>query len=718
VEQSDPLGSLLVGKPEIAALAGVQRPVVTMWISRHRNRPEPFPSPIAGSAGRQLYRGSEVADWITAHGLGNNPALREDLALYAALDDAPPGQRAGRFDALTAMLCLKKHLGRALGDLPADEIAAAARTLDPDDRCLRSEIDAVGDHLPALARYVDLLADAAYDPAAAVETVLALWAREPGSDRRESALAPACEEFVGTVAAALLPGGDEAPGALLDPHPQAADLVLAVRRALPEHAEPTIALGGDDTPGARLARRRLLAHGIEPVELAGGVPPVRSGGGMRHGRGGRRAAAPAGTVVVTRLPLSGSNSPSRDTIAAASDVLATVPPDGRALILGPAAALCDPIPDTGVDLARWNLIRADRVRLIVRLPEGLLPARTGIALAIWVVGPSRDLAPGQRWMAVADLSGRDLDAATARAVADDALACLGDFGQAGRHAFQIARVVRSSDVIARGRLLPVPPPSVLPDRPSGAADLAVRAEQMLDHLAAAAAEPLAVPAVAMTLRHDGRQSLIPAAQLEADGQLRVLPGLRIRPEVIAATGEVTVLGAEEVLGTRATGSRRIDRIVFSTGYPRGRYTDPGDVVFTTAPRFGAVVDTEGSSVVLAPARILRITDARRSGLIPDVVARHLVRTAPGHRPAGAIRAGTGWRAWMLPVVDPATVPAVTEALAEMAGYRRRLADLLATVDDVADTVTAGLAAGTITVQPKVGGTEPESTDRTTGKKDR
>ncbi len=88
-EQPDLMGSLLVGKSEIAELARVRRPVVAMWIARHRPKPEPFPSPVVSTAGRELYRGVDVADWIAARNLGNNPALREDLAAHAVLQADP-----------------------------------------------------------------------------------------------------------------------------------------------------------------------------------------------------------------------------------------------------------------------------------------------------------------------------------------------------------------------------------------------------------------------------------------------------------------------------------------------------------------------------------------------------------------------------------------------------------------------------------------------------
>ena len=81
-----------------------------------------------------------------------------------------------------------------------------------------------------------------------------------------------------------------------------------------------------------------------------------------------------------------------------------------------------------------------------------------------------------------------------------------------------------------------------------------------------------------------------------------------------------VIGPSEVLGEAAIGSRRIDLLTFAAAYPSGRLTEPGDVVVSASPRVGAIVDTEGGSVVQAPARVLRITAAGRSHFLPAVLA--------------------------------------------------------------------------------------------------
>ena len=52
----------LISMGDIAALAGVRRPVVTTWRRRHPD----FPAPISSSGTRPLFDPREVADWTAS----------------------------------------------------------------------------------------------------------------------------------------------------------------------------------------------------------------------------------------------------------------------------------------------------------------------------------------------------------------------------------------------------------------------------------------------------------------------------------------------------------------------------------------------------------------------------------------------------------------------------------------------------------------------------
>src|SRR5690606_13245715 len=75
-------------------------------------------------------------------------------------------------------------------------------------------------------------------------------------------------------------------------------------------------------------------------------------------------------------------------------------------------------------------------------------------------------------------------------------------------------------------------------------------------------------------------------QLLKERRLRRRPGHRIAAEHLTAEGHYPVLTPDEILGAARPGSRRIDRGLLLTAYEHARFTEPGDIVVTTSPRFG------------------------------------------------------------------------------------------------------------------------------------
>src|SRR5699024_11669782 len=74
--------------------------------------------------------------------------------------------------ALTALLRVKATAGAALAALTPAEILDLADDVDPDDADSFTEIEAAGQDTTRLAALADVLADSAYTPAAALESLL------------------------------------------------------------------------------------------------------------------------------------------------------------------------------------------------------------------------------------------------------------------------------------------------------------------------------------------------------------------------------------------------------------------------------------------------------------------------------------------------------------------------------------------------------------------
>src|SRR6266545_1819089 len=141
---------------DLARLAKVRRPVVSVW--RSRPAPTPFPEPLPGGTGEERFNADAVVDWLERTGRGNNPNVRADAAAFAwplgptARDDATV------FNSVMSLLCLRELAARKLGDLDNDELLDLAEDADPDDEYLLGEVDTLGARRAALARFADALA--------------------------------------------------------------------------------------------------------------------------------------------------------------------------------------------------------------------------------------------------------------------------------------------------------------------------------------------------------------------------------------------------------------------------------------------------------------------------------------------------------------------------------------------------------------------------------
>ncbi|KGM13569.1 hypothetical protein [Cellulomonas bogoriensis] len=649
---------------DVAHLADVQRPVATVWRSRHGETGDPFPDPVVTSGGRPYFAAQDVVAWLERTGRGNNPHARADAALAVALDVLPERERTVVAQGLTALLCLKAVAGTDLLGGHRDDLLDLADAWDPDDRLLYGEMEALGDDLPRWAAHAEAVASAGFSPAAALERLVARHRRLRLQELDQTVLADAAVTLVGAVAAALAQGDRpfvDVTGAGV--------CILAAGTHLSEDAERSASLGGDpEHPMVRLGRRRLAA-GSWDVSPPG--PAIED-------------AFPSRAVVAVQLPCpSRPHLDDREVIETVERIALTMDEDHRAVVVGPASALTDRARTPEVANVRADVLRTGRVRAMVRLPAGLWPARSRQALGVWVLGPAQATVRAEdRWVALADLTGQRLDPGAVEDVVTDVVAALGDREAARRHAFRFARLVPASSVqAAGGDLVTVAPPARRPRR--SPAELAV----IIEELATAVTAP--VPAVTLDVSQGEHGGVVTTTlgELVRTGAVRTVPGTTIDPDDIVPDGEVRVIGTDEIAGRRRVGERTLDRVSFSVAYPSGRYTEPGDVVFCSGP--GAVVDDLGLAVVAQPARVLRVVADQAKGLTPHLLA-HAIRSAPSR---------FAWRSWPVRLVPAGQTAAVDAALRTIVDLHHSLTARADALDDLTAALLDGVSTGGLTLNP-------------------
>jgi hypothetical protein len=432
----DEAAALRMTLSDVAALARVQRPVVSMWRKRNAGSTHPFPEPTALEGGRELFDADQVSGWLDATGRGNNPEALSDVAAFTRMPGTAAGGAQGKtFDALTALLALKAMTGNSVGQLSPDELLDLADECDPDDLFLYSELDAQGTSLASTAAFADRLVDSAYNAAAAFEQLLAARFRAGLREHAETSLTESAVRLVAAAAvelAATLSGNS----VFADATRGGSDLLVGVVHAAGEGAPVTFLATDDDGGAGRLVRRRLRVHGVE----AGQIRVDASGEFAVHGP----------VVHVAQYPSPGE--PGMDAtqiLSAVEHLVLQMDDQQRAVIVAPARVLCDvPLAAAAAGL-RSGLLRTGRVRAIVRLPQGLLRSKPREAQALWVLGPSFAEVPiAERWTMVADLSTRVLAEDVSQDLISDIVASMGDRATIRAHSFRFARLVQTRLLLA------------------------------------------------------------------------------------------------------------------------------------------------------------------------------------------------------------------------------------------------------------------------------
>ena len=204
------------------------------------------------------------------------------------------------------------------------------------------------------------------------------------------------------------------------------------------------------------------------------------------------------------------------------------------------------------------------------------------------------------------------------------------------------------------------------------------------------------------LQADPNSKTQPASiqELISAGNLKYIKGNRLEDTDMGKSGGTRILGPTELLDPHTAPPRHISLLDFAASNPSGRLTDPGDVVFCTSPRPAALVDTEGGSAVVFPARVLRIDAGDPGGLLPDVVAADINKL-----PA----ADKSWRQWRLRRVPDAQRKKLAESLARLQHEQQQARERLGRLEELATLITDGVAGGSLTLtDPSTKLAEPQT----------
>ncbi len=694
---------------DVAALAGVQRPVVSMWRTRTAGSDLPFPRSIRTERGIEIFDAHRVAAWLEATGRGNNADAAADLAAYASPAAGGAGADPSRFEALTSLLALRLLSGQALGAFGSGELLDLADEEDPDDAFLYRELERAEDLLPELADYADALADGAYNEAAAFETLLAGRFRSGIRGLADVALtSPAIDLIAGAAVELALQVDTEV---FADPSLGGSDLLLGIAKHSPDPAGLSVITMNDDGGASRLARRRLRVHALEASILNPGQDSSM------------QLTGPA--VLAAQYPSAGwPDMNAEEILAAIEGTHLQMDDQQRAVVLAPARVLCDALAGmaqtsgAGAARLRADLLRGGRVRAIIRLPQGLLRRRPREHQALWVLGPSfAEVEIGDRWTMVADLSGQELTPDVVQDLIGDVTASMGNHATVRAHSFRFARLVPTRSLLAtKGSLVTTAAHTLRAKTPTGVA-AAIRADELFHLLSEHGTVEAALPS-GLTPAAGTAAPPLAIHELLAAGALGYLPGNRLA-ESAQRGGNTRVLGPAEVLGfaqqldhaglvgtvrqddrhdPRALPPRSVDLLEFTSRYPGGRLTRPGDVVFCTSPRPGAVVDHQGGAVVVFPARVLRINATDPRGLHPNILAADINAQPPTAK---------DWRNWRLRTVPENQHLPLSGALAGIEHARRQEAQRLAWLDEFGTLIRDGVAGGSLSLPVRT--TPPEGT---------
>lgn len=678
---------VLLSLADIAVLARVQRPVVTTW----RRRYPDFPPPIDEKGNRTWFDGHEVADWLTTTGLGNAPIgdIGPELAAHGLIHHAEDIGAERLTSVIGALLCLHHVDEKPLSGTTENALIGRAENIDPDDEFFLRELREDPALSARLAPLAEELIEAAYTPGGAHELLMANRHRLGLTGPDTGSLSPELRRLVVRVADPLGHSAEDGTLTVADPHALCGDLLHDIVAALDDPSDST-ALAAETSPGlARLTRRRLLLDGVAELDL-----DVQVGTELEEGM-----ADP--DLIVTLLPYQAGETRSRVRVLEELESIGDLLGKGcTAVVVGPADALVGAL-DAHEAQIRSRLLRSGLVESVTTLPGGADPYRPGYGCALWTL--TRDPVPDAYGrVLISDIGARPLDGRMRDALAEDILLWRAEGHHLGGHDPRYGRAVRVKDLEERfgEPLVPPGPPlsrilsRTVRDRPALIAEAEARLSEA-ETRARAHADAEGPLRGGLVRRVGPAPERVTVGGLIGQKRLVPVKGHRIATGHIDPRGQLDVLGPDEVLGRSARGGRRIDRLVLAAEYPYAGLTEPGDVVYTTGPEFGVMVDHEGTSVVAFPARVLRVNRRARRALTPRVLALLLEGASSARRAPGAVRAAKGIEEIALPDLHPDEV-ARLEALLTEAERRRALLDgQYAELDTIRRLSAAGFTDGTL-----------------------
>lgn len=652
---------------DVAELCRVERPVVSMW--RKRTSVDgmyfPFPRPSAQDRATELFDAESVLQWLEGTGRGNNPEARLDAAAFIR----PPSLRASEplsDSSVMALLCLGALTDRRLSDLNADELLDLADEFDPDNEALYTEVELLGTDRLQAGRYVDDLVEAAYGVSGAAAAFKGRQIRSRGQEARSMLLAPEAHQLTAQLVTELALDLGASAVIVSDATKGEGELAHGAAVALAQKLECALAIAGDGS-AARAGRRGAMIGGIA---LKASVEPDE----------------PA--VVVAQLPHPGDPkmTPSQ-MLTAIDDIQLGLGVGQRAVIVGPAAVLCNRLVDQDLERHRDELIRGlGRLRAAVRLPEGLVVGRSRQRLGLWILGPQPSGSREERWVAVADLAGRPLTPAVTSDLVTDVVTVMAPVRTGTMHAFHFAAVTSTTTLLSRGGDLVSAGAGPRGPHDAGVAHAVLTAEAVLSSLESQASRLGGEKLVASPAME--RSTLAPEAlgSLVDDKRVCRVSGTRMAEVTASPSGGVRILGAEDVFTRGETAAVYVDPLALESAYTLARRTEPGDVVFVLSPRPAAIVDREGLSVVRFPAMVLRCAEG--SGVWPEVLAA----TINAQRDAAR-----SWRAWIVPRIASERGQGLNDALCSVNEERSLLCERLQMLDELTAVLIDGAAKGAITI---------------------
>lgn len=574
---------------DVARLAGVQRPVVSMWRRRFAHSVTPFPASVArkGDGGALLFDRQEVVSWLAA-----TDRLPVDGRTWSAQQIAR--QVTDDFDSAFAHATLAAlvlaNVGVGLDQLAGfADGAAIADELDPDEQdvlpVLFSGRCAWGDAVRAL-----VAADVPH-----TDVVDAIAAAMPVT----SALA----QFVAGAVEALPVSLTGTRDLGLAPSPQpGANRPTSVPGMPTEGGGVTVRSVGPAGCAWKVAHA-LLRNGV-PVAAA--LPPgqvgqrfgcwLRAGGESSDGSPVAMAdGSPSGCGPVELWDVVGVDD---DTMAKQLGVLSDgAQPHNHRVVVGAASALCDAPAHVGVAAGQARLVREGVVTAAVRLLAGHVVHTSRVETGLWVLAAgqadmtasgavevpvwghvrSQELVSHAGGVGVAD----DLGELLRQPHLDHSLRSVSDW-----------RSTRRSSIAAGTSALAPRVPHVFTT--SGVADMEQAAATLR-----AGVPSVSAYAVAVTETDQSAGKLVQLGALAAKKLLDVLPGVRVPVATLGPGERFEVWERSTLAGGRLRTIRGID-------LPVSRETKAGDVVFVGGTRPEAVVDREGGRFVAYPCRIARL----------------------------------------------------------------------------------------------------------------